>query len=424
MSQSQLYKLYSQSLIEIQNTLNMFKGVTSKLIILIVMLQSCSSFVYGQKDQRAVNILQKSGKILKGKNLFKYKASYKIKYFDYSDTSHLGSYDCIVFKKPADSILGYYAKLTGLQHDERIYDGQNFYLIFHNEKKVIGDNPKSTGKSFTKNNIKRQFIPSFLISINPFEEWINDSKEIKLIGEAILNERKSWEIEITLAADAEVTSSKIYIFIDKENYLPLKQVYKAKYLDIQEQYSELYISDLKIINDRTTDFSNLYKFPIGYQEEVYKAPNINYDLLPIESELINFSLKDLNGKVYNSEKLVQEHQLILVDFWYLACPPCISAIPELIKLTENYKEKGLLTIGLNSIDKSNVRILEIKKIAEKMGINYPLLSSTSIVDNAYLVKAYPTLYLIKYGKIIYSHFGYSKESFDKLELMIRNNLTN
>ena len=79
-------------------------------------------------------------------------------------------------------------------------------------------------------------------------------------------------------------------------------------------------------------------------------------------------LTDIRGKQYNFELL--KSNVIILNFWFAACMPCIAEMPELNKLVEEWNEKNVifLAISLNSKE-------EIEKFLEKREFNYKNISS-------------------------------------------------
>ena len=58
-----------------------------------------------------------------------------------------------------------------------------------------------------------------------------------------------------------------------------------------------------------------------------------------------FSLKDVRGR----EVRLSEHKgkVVLLNFWYSACFPCREETPDLIRLYNTHKERGLVILGIN-----------------------------------------------------------------------------
>ena len=82
---------------------------------------------------------------------------------------------------------------------------------------------------------------------------------------------------------------------------------------------------------------------------------------------LNFSAKDINGKDVRLNQF--KGQVVLVNFWATWCVPCRREIPSLTALYRDYKDRGLVVLGV-SVDKE-VRL--IKPFARTMKMNYPVL---------------------------------------------------
>jgi len=61
------------------------------------------------------------------------------------------------------------------------------------------------------------------------------------------------------------------------------------------------------------------------------------------------SLDDLDGKV------------VVIEHWGVRCPPCIAAIPHLVKLDRRYSTKGLVIIADESQNSAKEDILKLVK---------------------------------------------------------------
>ncbi len=117
-------------------------------------------------------------------------------------------------------------------------------------------------------------------------------------------------------------------------------------------------------------------------------------------------LSDINGKSVNVDNIKGE-KLTVLDFWATWCKPCVNSIPELVKLSENYKEKGVSFIGVNEDSPRNAS--KVKPFATSLGITYPvLLDSDQELLSDLLIDAFPTLVILdNKGKVLYTHVGYS-----------------
>ncbi|MDH5445847.1 MAG: TlpA family protein disulfide reductase [Gammaproteobacteria bacterium] len=115
-----------------------------------------------------------------------------------------------------------------------------------------------------------------------------------------------------------------------------------------------------------------------------------------------FSLKDLEDKLRHSKEW--KGKVMMVNFWASWCPPCIREIPAFIKLQQDYKDKGLVIVGIAIDNKQN-----ISDFTDPMDMNYPVLMAEK--EGVPLAKAYGnrlgvlpyTVIIDRKGKIIYTH---------------------
>jgi len=122
----------------------------------------------------------------------------------------------------------------------------------------------------------------------------------------------------------------------------------------------------------------------------------------------SLALSDLRGK------------LVLVDFFYKSCFPCMKAIPALQSLHEKYHAKGLQVVGINPYDTKED---DLPTFLGKRGVTYPVLLGGKEVAAEYHVSGYPTLYLIdKEGQIIFCHIGYGENMEKEIEEVIQKHL--
>lgn len=80
----------------------------------------------------------------------------------------------------------------------------------------------------------------------------------------------------------------------------------------------------------------------------------------------DFELRDVNGVSHNVQEW--DGKILVINFWATWCRPCLSEIPEFIRLQEKYHDQGLQFVGIamHTAD-------EIKDYIAKVGMNYPAL---------------------------------------------------
>jgi len=99
-------------------------------------------------------------------------------------------------------------------------------------------------------------------------------------------------------------------------------------------------------------------------------------------------------------------KIVVVEFWATWCPPCRASIPHLIKMHNQFKDKGVVIIGLSAEDGSKV-----KSFANEMGMNYPV-GMGSVSSKEYMVNGIPHAVVIgKDGKVVWE--GHPMDGLDK-----------
>jgi len=119
----------------------------------------------------------------------------------------------------------------------------------------------------------------------------------------------------------------------------------------------------------------------------------------------NFTLIDLDNKQQSFNELKGE-KLTILDFWATWCKPCNKAIPELNKIYNEFKSKGVNVIGINCDGPRS--IAKVAPLAKTLQIDYPVLIDMNIQLMAELnLSAYPTLVIVNSsGKIVWIHEGF------------------
>jgi len=107
----------------------------------------------------------------------------------------------------------------------------------------------------------------------------------------------------------------------------------------------------------------------------------------------DFSIKDRTGKTWTLSQL--KGKVVILNFWFTSCPPCIQEMPQLNNLVKKYSNKSVIFLGLTFNDKRTVDAFLKEHI-----FNYTLLPSSKEVDKMYQVSSWPTSFVIsKEGKI-------------------------
>jgi len=101
----------------------------------------------------------------------------------------------------------------------------------------------------------------------------------------------------------------------------------------------------------------------------------------------DFELTDMNGKQYRLKDL--KGKVVVLNFWFTTCVPCIAEMPELNSIKEKYKDREIVFLGLGR-DPAGL----IKDFLKKHVFDYTLLPDAINAAEAYSISIYPTSIVI------------------------------
>ena len=193
------------------------------------------------------------------------------------------------------------------------------------------------------------------------------------------------------------------------------------------QYEEFYYSDFMSLPDTSTfkSYFDLEKYiQLDYQDyDQYKEKQGSTppalaaqkgDIFP------TFTLPDIQGATWHSDSL--KSGLILLDFWYRSCYPCLKAMPVMESLHQKYGAQGLLVLGVNAKDPS---ASELKTFLKSRKVRYnSLMDEKSAFAKRLSITGFPTLFLIDAAtkKVLFAQGGYSDQTEAELEALIKTQL--
>jgi cytochrome c biogenesis protein CcmG/thiol:disulfide interchange protein DsbE len=108
-------------------------------------------------------------------------------------------------------------------------------------------------------------------------------------------------------------------------------------------------------------------------------------------------------------------KVVIVNFWATWCGPCKLEIPDFVKLYDEYKDKGLVILGI-SVDDSPE---QLQAFMREYRMNYPVVQMRPEVEDAWgPFYGYPTSFIVaRDGSICTKHIG--PASHDQFESEIK-----
>jgi peroxiredoxin len=157
-------------------------------------------------------------------------------------------------------------------------------------------------------------------------------------------------------------------------------VLSAKFLSAQNGFGDCILKALTNVDSTVRD--TIYN-SLNWQDCVLDKRIPDIDLKTISGK--SFQLKNLRGKV------------VVLNFWFTACIPCIEEMPALNRLVKEYKKKEVMFFGITYDNLKTLRsqflprhkfdfniVSDKKSITEMFSAGYP---TTYIIDKNGIVRA-------------------------------------
>ncbi|MEL7534684.1 MAG: TlpA disulfide reductase family protein, partial [Bacteroidota bacterium] len=144
------------------------------------------------------------------------------------------------------------------------------------------------------------------------------------------------------------------------------------------------------------------------------ATSLNQPKVPeVGTEMVDIVVEDLDGKSYQLSEFREAGKYMLLDFWSLACGPCIMAAPELRAMQAKYPDQ-LTIVGLSMDTKHEWW----QQATERDSITWTNLSdfkgTFGGAGATYGVQGLPTYVLIgPDGKVAHRWTGFSAGIFEE-----------
>ena len=120
------------------------------------------------------------------------------------------------------------------------------------------------------------------------------------------------------------------------------------------------------------------------------------EMIPLGSKAPDFKLPDPDGRYYSRDEILGAKGLLVI-FMCNHCPFVKHVAEELGRLGDEYPEKGLGIVGINSNDIQNYpddSPAEMKKFARKYGLSFPyLFDESQDTAKAYSAACTPDFFL-------------------------------
>jgi thiol-disulfide isomerase/thioredoxin len=97
-----------------------------------------------------------------------------------------------------------------------------------------------------------------------------------------------------------------------------------------------------------------------------------------------FSFIDMEGNSITSENT--KGKVVVLNFWFTSCPPCIEELPQINALYEKFKNNKDIVFAAVTFEQPD----KIEKFLKRFELKYPIVASQGPIAQKYSGGGYPT----------------------------------
>jgi len=112
----------------------------------------------------------------------------------------------------------------------------------------------------------------------------------------------------------------------------------------------------------------------------------------------DFKLMDCEGKETTLSQF--SGKIVVLNFWRTTCFPCLEEIPDLVKIYEEYRDKGVVVLGIAVNDNPT----DVDNKVQVLQVEYPMARDDMATRLKYQIKSVPHTFIIDRNGIVRHHF--------------------
>jgi thiol-disulfide isomerase/thioredoxin len=348
-------------------------------------------------------------------NTMSYEVDYMIKYFDENEPFKVRT-QVMSERLVNDTVFNgkfLYTRMDSLAHVTKYYDGTTLHLIVHDQQKIIRYDAQQGHTSPITGSADGAVIQVFFLDLPRIQKALDNDKIVKTYTDSLTH----LVVRFQFPDDENYHDQHRNMYFNKKDKTLDKITDLARYKD-QVQRNSWDLSNIIFDNITAATFDSRTQLHFeNYALENYKPRTAeDYKLLE-NGELAPV----ITGKMfpdYQNDMILASDKIVILDFWYTACMPCIESIPGLNVLQEKYK-KDVQVIGVHPFETKETQKDRITAFLARTPMHYPILFIDEI-PKEYNVMAYPTIYIIdRDGKVAFSEIGSSVTLQEQMEVVIQ-----
>lgn len=251
-------------------------------------------------------------------------------------------------------------------------------------------------------NLKSYLYQPLLISKQDLEQYSVKSEDNSVYVLQKSDTTRDQKKRVTLITKTELT-------ISKSTWLPIREQ-TFSYRNGRVQYSSFELLKYNLLSNKdysrilasSDSFINIIK-QNDNGDSLKSARRDQYKKMKVGDSANMFKAGLSSGTAFDLGQY--KDSVIILDFFYTTCAPCVASIPELNKIHEEFKGRGVVLFGINPFDTDWDHL---PNFINDYSVHYPIVKTGKQVVYDYGVTGYPRMYIIKNGIIVKIYYGFAK----------------
>lgn len=352
---------------------------------------------------------------------YNFNVEFELKWFNREDTFRYNAFVELV-RIEDDSLFG---GLIYIELDSLIfaYDRQQLIRVDKLNSSAETGNPIVHPKLWIASTWVNDFVEYGFLKRNQGFRTVLENPDIRtVVTDTMIGEWPCKGFYFHMPDEGDFTDQFAFVAIDTINYMLRRRVTSIWFQENQQYQSWTFHNPKYGQQTSIARLDNDFLSHYTLKEE--------YNPIPKDTSLkYSIDYSTLQGKILGQEKPIAlkdiSADVIILDFWYSSCYPCIKSIPEVNKLYERFKDKNVKVYGVNIIDDESTNKSRIEKYMRNNPMQYETIMANGKTFSSWVQNGYPTLLILdKNFKLIQDHTGYSEHMADELSAVITKYLEN
>ncbi|MBS1914524.1 MAG: TlpA family protein disulfide reductase [Bacteroidetes bacterium] len=287
-----------------------------------------------------------------------------------------------------------------------VFDGASTARHNHTQSvSMIGDSA-SRAFMFISGGVPRNVLSATLVSGAPMAGIVDVAIASDYMGHVTAAGERCVRVRFRYRDDEATTSNTRIYDIGLRDFLPRREIEEYVF-DGRRCRNELLVRNLQV-NPPLADTLFAVRPMPQYRVEYYSAET-PAPLLAVGSAAPDWQLVSGDGATHALHEY--RGRIVLMDFWYSTCGPCLKAMPQVEQTHRRFQESGVVVLGINASEPGN----DPAGFQRRRGITYPTMLHGDSVAADYHVAGYPVFYIIgRDGTVLYAESGYRDDLAEHL----------